>query len=103
MKCELCEDFEGPRKSVAAHICGRHDDTHSEYVGLDDNDEPLLRRDHERQKRAEEQLKNVATADTAEATPDADNDSSLAPLLGLGAAGLLARELTDDTDERDTI
>lgn len=111
MECELCNDFEGSRKSLAAHICGRNDDTHNEHVGLDDNDDPLLRRDHRRQQRAEERKvmpsagtdTNNNAADDDATADDTDSDSRTGTLLGIGAAGLLLRELVDDDNDRGSI
>lgn len=96
MQCTLCNGFEGSEKSVAAHICGSHDEDHEAFVGLNDDGKPLLRADHETNEPDEPE----PTTKQVESTGSSGDTAAVAGgLVGLG----LLRYLNDDSNDRDTM
>ena len=98
MECPICTEFTGSEPSVAAHLCGRHDEQHQAYVGLRDDGSPLPRREHESNDSNEP--KAVPTADNARDESEAGD--TVAGLVAGGIIGYVAQELHND-DDRDTI
>ena len=97
MQCTLCNGFEGTEKSVAAHICGSHDEDHQAFVGLNDQGKPLLRADHQADQEADQ-----PEPTTKQVEPTGSSGGTAAVAGGLVGLGLL-KHLTDGSNDRETM
>lgn len=96
MKCPVCENYRGDRAQVKAHICGSPDELHAPYIGLSEQNEPIVRGESGSTRKGTSEPASKLTSETD--TETNESDTAGVALAGLAALAVSERFRNEDRE-----